>query len=186
MFTGRTSRFCGEMSAIDNTLPAMGNDLWELEGQRDQALENNNGPLVDRCSQRILEIAKQAYTIAQKHGPDEEMAAHVAALALRMMGRWEESEGGYQRVLKLNPVNAEAWLELTWVRAELGKTKAALEAAHTAAQLMPEHAEAWLNLAACLVEADEFDTALEALEEAERLEPDNPRVSELRATLLNK
>lgn len=171
------------MSDLDFELRTMGNELWELEGHRDQAHEAGRPELEARCEQRMLAIAKTAYDAAQAGGPHFEVACFVAGLALRMLGRWEEAEGGFRKLTETNPQNPEAWLELTGIYLELDRTLDALKAARNAAEQMPEEVEAWLNLAHCLQLVEEHDAAREALEAASELDPQNPRVAGMRERL---
>jgi len=168
-------------SSLDFELRNMGNELWELEGHRDQAIAAERTELVGRCEQRMLAIAKTAYDAAQTGGPHYEVACFVAGLALRMLGRWEEAEGGFRRLTESNPNSGEAWLELTWIYTELDRPIDALRAARNAAAQLPDEADTWLNLTQCLLAVDEFEPARDALAAAEEMEPDNPRVAQLRA-----
>jgi len=178
-----TDPFTTQLTPIELELREAGNELWELEGIRDNAHLQNQTETVTRCEKRMLAIAQRAYQNAHTPSPHQVVACYVAALALRMLHRPDEAIGGFQRLVTLDPAIPEAWLELTALHAELDQPLEALKAAKQAARLLPAEPDAWINLGRCLLAVNEPHTAREAFQTAADLDPSPARIEEINTWL---
>lgn len=157
-------------------LQELGNRLWGLEEDLLQARARNDNAAAEKREAGILQITIEAHRIYQGAGGSEsvrELAAFVAALGLRILGKWSEAIGGFEKVTSLNPANLDAWMELTWCCAEAGLSSEAAKAALQATRVRPDYAPAWYNLGVAFYHCKEREGSLEALREACRQAPNN-------------
>jgi len=92
-----------------------------------------------------------------------------------MTKRWSEATDHFLRVLRLSPMNGEAWLELTWCLAELGRWEECEMAARKSVEIFPSTAASWGNLALAFSKLEKKKEATEAIRRAIQLEPTDPR-----------
>jgi Flp pilus assembly protein TadD len=78
-------------------------------------------------------------------------------------------------VVQLSPLNGEAWLELTWCLAELGRWEECEMAARKSVEIFPNTAASWGNLALALSKLERMSEAKKAIRHAIHLEPTDPR-----------
>jgi tetratricopeptide (TPR) repeat protein len=142
----------------DEKLREMGNYLFTLDQEGDFAHREGD-------TERVAEIEKEI--------------ARLAGLALRMLKRWEEAAQAFLDVLDENPMNGEAWLELTWCMGEQGKWDEAKMAAEKATELYPDVSAAWGNLGHVLIQLGQRKEAREVLQKAVELDPNDLRNHEL-------
>ena len=88
-------------------------------------------------------------------------------------GRPDEAKGLYQQVIRQDPANVEAHLNLGVAYEQLGRGPLAEAMFRKVLELQPEHASAHLNLGLKLAANGAFEDALASIEEALRLAPDN-------------
>jgi tetratricopeptide (TPR) repeat protein len=98
----------------------------------------------------------------------------VHAYVLQGLGRLQEAEWAYQRLLDLDARDFEAWTNLGNARLTAGNAPGAVTALRQACELAPHLAVIRLNLAMALAAADRLEESFEAAREALRLEPRNP------------
>ena len=159
----------------DGKLREMGNYLWELEQKADLASAEGRQALVEEIETKILEQAKRAHAFLQIAGGHQILAALVAGLGYRMTKRWTEATEHFLQVVQLSPMSGEAWLELTWCLAELGRWEECEMAARKSVEIFPNTSASWGNLALALSKLERKSEAKEAIRRAIRLEPNDPR-----------
>jgi Flp pilus assembly protein TadD len=159
----------------DEKLREMGNYLWELEQEADLASAEGRQALVNEIEAKILGQAQRAHAFLQIAGSHQVLAAFVAALGYRMTRRWTEAKDHFLLVLQVSPMNGEAWLELTWCLAELGRWEECEIAARKSVEIFPNTAASWGNLALALGKLERKGEAKEAIRRAIQLEPADPR-----------
>ena len=159
----------------DEKLREMGNYLWELEQEADLASAEGQQALVNEIEAKILALGQRAHAFLQIAGSHQVLAAFVAALGYRMTRRWTEAKDHFLLVLQVSPMNGEAWLELTWCLAELGRWEECEMAARKSVEIFPNTAASWGNLALALGKLERKGEAKEAIRRAIQLEPADPR-----------
>ena len=159
----------------DDKLREMGNYLWDLEQQADLASADERQGLVEEIEAKILGVAERAHTFLQIPGSHQVLAAFVAGLGYRMTRRWSEATDHFLSVLRLSPMNGEAWLELTWCLAEQGRWEECAMAARKSVEIFPSTAASWSNLALAYSKLEKKKEAKEAIRRAIELEPADPR-----------
>src|SRR5260221_5565200 len=92
-----------------------------------------------------------------------------------MVRQWENAADRFFDVLEIAPTNGEAWLELTWCLAEMGKWQESEMAARKSAEFMPNSGAPWSNLALALNRLGRTTEAESAIKRALELEPNDPR-----------
>ena len=159
----------------DEKLREMGNYLWDLEQEADRASAEGLPALVEELEAKILRQAERAQAFLQFAGRHQILAAFVAGLGFRMIRRWPEATDHFLRVVQLSPLNGEAWLELTWCLAELGRWEECEIAATKSVEIFPNTAASWGNLALALNKLGRTSEAKKAIQRAIHLEPTDPR-----------
>jgi Flp pilus assembly protein TadD len=159
----------------DTKLREMGNYLWTLEQEADLASQRGDASAVAERETQIQWIGKKAYAFSQTAGRHRALAFYVAGLASRMVRQWETAVARFLDVVQTTPGNGEAWLELTWCLAEMGKWEESEMAARKSTELMPDSGAPWSNLAVALHHLGRVTEAKAAIKEALDLEPDDPR-----------
>ena len=159
----------------DEKLREMGNYLWDLEQEADLASAEGQLALVGEIESKILKQAERAHSFLQIAGSHQVLAAFVAGLGYRMIKRWSDATDHFFSVLQLSPTNGEAWLEVTWCLAELGRWDECEMAARRTVEIFPDTAASWGNLALALSNLGRQKEAQEAVRRAIELEPTDPR-----------
>jgi tetratricopeptide (TPR) repeat protein len=159
----------------DEKLREMGNYLWDLEQEADLASAEGQLALVGEIESKILKQAERSHGFLQIAGSHQVLAAFVAGLGYRMIKRWSEATDHFFSVLQLSPTNGEAWLEVTWCLAELGRWDECEMAARRTVEIFPNTAASWGNLALALSNLGRQKEAQEAVRRAIELEPTDPR-----------
>jgi tetratricopeptide (TPR) repeat protein len=159
----------------DEKLREMGNYLWDLEQEADFASAHGQFALVEEIEAKILRQAERAHAFLQVTGHHQGLAAFVAALGYRMTRRWSQAADHFLSVLQGSPRNGEAWLELSWCLAELGRWEECEMAARKSVEIFPETAASWGNLALASCKLGKSEEAREAIQRAIQLEPNDPR-----------
>jgi Flp pilus assembly protein TadD len=159
----------------DTKLREMGNYLWELEQEADLASQRGDQPAVAEREAQIQGIGEKAYAFSQIAGQHNALAFYVAGLASRMVRQWEIAVARFFEVLEITPTNGEAWLELTWCLAEMGKWEESEMAARKSTELVPNSGAPWSNLAIALHRLGRMTEAEAAIKKALAVEPDDPR-----------
>jgi Flp pilus assembly protein TadD len=159
----------------DRKLREMGNYLWELEQEADLASQKGDETAVKDRESKIQRIGEKAYGFAQITGHHQMLGFYVAGLANRMVQRWETAAARFFNVLEIAPTNGEAWLELTWCLAEMGKWEESEMAARKSTEFMPNSGAPWSNLAIALHRLGRIAEAELAIKRALELEPNDPR-----------
>jgi Flp pilus assembly protein TadD len=173
MATSRYTRLTEE--DYDGKLREMGNYLWELEQRADLASQRGDGSAVAEREAQIRRIGEKAYAFSQIAGYHRALALYVAGLASRMVRQWETAVARFLEVVQITPTNGEAWLELTWCLAEMGKWKESEMAARKSTEFMPNSGAPWSNLAVALRRLGRVTEAETAIKKALDLEPNDPR-----------
>ena len=170
-------------SDYDQKLREMGNYLWELEQQADLASAEGRRTLVDELEAKILRQAERAHDFLHVPGSHRVLAAFVSGIGYRMTRNWQEATDHFLVVVQLSPMNGEAWLELTWCLAELGRWEECEKAARKSVELFPKTSASWGNLALALGKLDRTQEAKDAIRHAIQLDPADPRNREIEAKL---
>ena len=171
-------------SDYDEKLREMGNYLWDLAQQGDLARAEERHDAGDRIEMAILRQAERARSFFQVAGNHRVLAAFVAGLGYRMIRRWSDATDQFLLVVELSPLNGEAWLELTWCLAELGRWEECEMAARKSTEIFPNIAASWGNLALALSRLERRREAKAAIERAIQLEPDDARSRAIEETLI--
>jgi len=103
-------------------------------------------------------------------------ASYLRFLAGRLYDKRNMVEAaikGFEAAIRLRPDYAEAYLELSSVKAKAGDADGALRALETAVKLAPENAEARYRLGVEYMGRNKAAAALDHLREAYRLKPDD-------------
>jgi tetratricopeptide (TPR) repeat protein len=122
-----------------------------------------------------LEYAAQLFERAVALEPDASIAALLCLGELNSCGYgkgYQAAFGVYQRVLELDPHNADAYIGIGMLhrRPTLSCTlKERIEAFRTATQIAPQRVDVHMNLAMALIEAEDRENALKELKIAEEL-----------------
>jgi tetratricopeptide (TPR) repeat protein len=106
--------------------------------------------------------------------PGNARAYLAAGLALRLLGRLEESRSAIEEAARLDPGDYGAAYEKGMALAALGDVDAARDCYRRAAQLRPDFAAAHFALGMDALERADWNAAATALESAVRLDPRNP------------
>ncbi len=136
----------------DGTLREIGNYLWQLEQSADTASARQETSRVAELEEQIRRLTLKAERFAQEPGDHQALAFYVSGLGNRMLRDWARAATFFDRIVQTNPRNGDAWLELTWCRAELGEWPASAEAARRATEIFPKAAASWSNLALALAQ----------------------------------
>ncbi len=171
-------------SDYDEKLREMGNYLWDLEQQADLARADGSQAVVDQVESKILRQAERAHTFLQIAGSHRVLAAFVAGLGYRMIRRWPDATDCFLSVVELSPMNGEAWLELTWCLAELGRWEECELAARKSTEIFPKTAASWGNLALALSRVGKMIEAKEAIQRAIQLDPADARNRAISETIV--
>ena len=153
---------------------------WEticgiLEQEADLASAEGRQALVEEIEAKILAQAERAQSFLKIVGKHQVLAAFVADIGYRMTRRWSEATDHFGSVLQCSPTNGEAWLELTWCLAELGRWEECELAARKSVEIFPNTAASWGNLALALCKLERKSEAKEAIRRAIQLEPSDLR-----------
>jgi tetratricopeptide (TPR) repeat protein len=167
----------------DTKLREMGNYLWELEQELLMADSRQDEATAEQAYQKISSLAATADRYFEIPGGHQELAAYVSGLALRMTGQWADASDRFLNVLKLSPINGEAWLELSWCLAETEHWEECEMAARRGTELFPDTGAVWGNLALALDKLGRTSEAFTAVQNAVRLDPQDERSQELLARL---
>jgi Flp pilus assembly protein TadD len=170
----------------DNKLREMGNYLWDLEHQADLASAEKRPALVDEIESKILRQAERARALLELEGSHRILAAFVAGLGYRMIRRWSEATDHFLTVVELSPMNGEAWLELTWCLAELGRWEECEMAARKSTEIFPDTAASWGNLALALSKIGRRTEAKDAIQRAIQLDPADERNRAIEQSLIER
>ena len=92
-----------------------------------------------------------------------------------MIRRWPDATAYFLSVVELSPMNGEAWLELTWCLAELGRWEECEMAARKSTEIFPKTAATWGNLALALSRVGRRSEAFDAIQRAIQLDPADKR-----------
>jgi tetratricopeptide (TPR) repeat protein len=95
-------------------------------------------------------------------------------MLLKLVGRWREAAGAFERATAQNPSYVEAWVQLALARREAGDSAGAMQALEMAIQIKPEYADLHYRLGLIYCSEMEFDLAMERMEEAVALNAGNP------------
>src|SRR5262249_43252887 len=89
---------------------------------------------------------------------------------------WKEALHTYDRVLEINPANAEASVEKGRIYVQIGQSDAAIEALNRALEFDAHSLDAYLLLSSAYEKTDHLKEAVAAAEEAQRIRPDSADV----------
>lgn len=163
----------------DEKLREMGNYLFTLDQEGDIAHREGDDEQIEQIEKEIARLASKSDHFSKIDGPHYILACLVKGLALRMLKRWEEASQAFLDVLDENPMNGEAWLELTWCLGEQGKWEEARMAAEKGTEIYPDVSAAWGNLGHVLIQMELKSEARNVLQKAVQLDPDDLRNHEL-------
>jgi tetratricopeptide (TPR) repeat protein len=167
----------------DQRLREMGNYLWDLEQAADVASAQGLSADVQSIEAKIRGLGARAAGFAGVAGSHRFLAMYVAGLAHRMVREWAIAAGWFEQVVKAQPGNGDAWLELTWCLAELQDWPRCIAAARQTTGLYPQAGAAWGNLALALQSAGDLPGAETALRRALALDPEDARNRALAAEI---
>jgi tetratricopeptide (TPR) repeat protein len=131
---------------------------------------------IDDTALRVFEMVATRYPdSAEAH-----MALGVAALAL---GRFDDSERGFDKALSLRPGFPEALHNLGQLRVRRRDWPRAIEAFEQALRSRPDHLDDLVSLARALAESGQEQRALQTADRAALLAPNSPLPLVVRGTL---
>jgi len=122
---------------------------------------------------RIYQNSETLWRDTLAKNPQCWMAHENLALALRGLGKMQETVEQYELTLRIKPDHAEAHNGLAVALLELGKVPEAMSHLEQALQIRPDYAEAHYNLGGALMEQGRLPEAIGHYEQALRIEPDN-------------
>lgn len=163
----------------DEKLREMGNYLFTLDQDGDRAYREGDALRVNEIEKEIERLARKAEHFTEVDGPHFILASLVKGLALRMLKRWDDASKAFLDVLEENPLNGEAWLELTWCLGEQGKWDDARMAAEKGTEIYPDVSAAYGNLGHVLIQLGDKEKAFVVLQKAVALDPQDLRNHEL-------
>ena len=169
----------------DEKLREMGNYLFTLDQEGDVAHREGDIERIAQIEKEIARLASKSDHFSKIDGPHSILASLVKGLALRMLQRWEEASQAFLDVLDENPMNGEAWLELTWCLGEQGKWEEARMAAEKGTEIYPDVSAAWGNLGHVLIQMELRSEARDVLQKAVQLDPNDLRNHELLGQIAN-
>jgi hypothetical protein len=178
-------RLTGQILYVARTAPAGYGELRK----RYLALHEEIGQLLampDR-PQRTTAAAR-AYEEATRLVEQSEPALgvfFVQGVAARLAGLWSEAETAFRRITEHWPDNRDAWFELTWALASLGRVAEAETVARRAVEIDGNSAGAHANLASVLLQQGRPDEALPPIERAIALDPSNAISRRIHAQVRN-
>jgi tetratricopeptide (TPR) repeat protein len=121
-------------------------------------------------SRVLVEAASLEYTKALALQSDS--ATHLRlAVCYDRLERPEAAEKEYEKAVRLNEADAEAWHRLSTLRHRRGRYAKAVEGYRTALKLRPDWALARRNLATALLDRAELQPAFEEYRHAHRIAP---------------
>jgi S1-C subfamily serine protease len=82
---------------------------------------------------------------------------------------YEDAARAFRECIKIDPTDANAWLNLAMALSQLGNFQEAINACNEAIKLQPDDAETWKALARYKYQARDFTGASQALQKAESL-----------------
>lgn len=103
---------------------------------------------------------------------DIQSARHLAAIAADKQ-RWEVAESWFEKVLTLQPEDADTWFNLGFVREHAGKPATAIAAFDEAVRLKPTQDRAWYGKGLAHARLGQHDAAAAALQKSVELQPMN-------------
>ena len=119
------------------------------------------------------DIAYAAYAEAFRIDPrDVRPARHLAAIAADRQ-RWDLAESWFEKVLAVQPEDADTWFNLGFVREHAGKAEAAIIAFDEAVRIKPTQDRAWYGKGLAHARLGQHEAAADALREAANLQPMN-------------
>jgi Flp pilus assembly protein TadD len=125
--------------------------------------------------ERLEPLARAAFWAHQVDSdPRDAVAGVKLARALRDLGRYDDAEAAADRVLVIDPANAEALMESARDYIAEGQGFFAIDPAQHASMLAPKDWRPVSLLAIALEQAKRDDEALTAHQRAVELAPDNP------------
>ncbi len=97
--------------------------------------------------------------------------------------RYQEAEAVWQRILVLNPSNAEAYYNLGIAQANQRKWQAAIDSYEQAIAIDPDFVHAYCNLGRAQAKLEQFQAAALSYQQALTLDPQDPLAEELLSEL---
>jgi len=164
-------RLTGRTMYIGRTAPP---DSLELQ-QRHRALSEECARLMGmpdspQRAAAAAELYEQTTALVAK-GEPAPATFLLQGVAARLANEWSKAELVFRRMTELWPDYREAWLELTWTLAELGRPGEAETAARRAVDIDDQSAAAHANLATTLLQQGRPQEALPAIERSLELDP---------------
>ncbi|HEY3359025.1 MAG TPA: tetratricopeptide repeat protein [Polyangia bacterium] len=108
------------------------------------------------------------------------------ARAARFKGHMDKALAAYQELIKLNPRDADAHLQVGQIYVSQGQHDRAANAFRTVVRLKPRLGEAHFRLGLCLLRQHDAEGALACFEQAVAIDPRNARAHHRRGLLLDK
>ena len=138
----------------------------------DESIEQEVGRLITLINERRYPDAEELARSITDRAPDNGFVWKILSVALAGQGRTLESLEPMQKVTRLLPTDAEAYLNLGKTLRDLGEQQQAEKAFRSALRIKPEYVEAHYNLGATLKALGQSALAAEAYRSAIHFQPD--------------
>ncbi|MFC3193256.1 tetratricopeptide repeat protein [Marinicella sediminis] len=177
-----------------NTSYDMQRDLTEWLEKEDSGTDANLSLSADELAKlrSLGYLSVGSGRVAERENRPNPMAMigqHVGLERARMLLAdrfYQQAVTQLQNVLRKDPQNLAALIDLVRAHEGLGEVEQAIEHAEHALELDPEYTQTYLTLARLESQRNDMDKALELVELAINLDPINPESKILKATFLNK
>src|SRR5262245_9693015 len=137
-------------------------------------------PVPKERAMRAADLFDRATALVEETSGAEIGPLYVQGVAARLAGRWSAAESAFRRVTEGWPDTLDAWLELTWALASLGRLDEAIAAARRGVERGPESAAAHGNLANALLQSGRPEEALPPADRALELDAADWKNQEIR------
>jgi len=147
-------------------VPQRGSELFaELQGFQDGLIGTGREQALMACYERAEQLVEDT-------ADSQEVWPHMLhGIASRLLNRWDKAEQAFRKATELNPDFIDAWLELTWSLASLGRLEEAEACARRALKIQPQGPAALGNLASVLLERGHADQVFPLISQALEIGP---------------
>lgn len=194
-----TSRDPHELSNIYTQEPGEVHDLeTELEKMRDQWKDSTHEARLELDEESQAQLRALGYLAsgdlpsrddAERPNPRDMIEIHVGlerARRLSSMGLYEQAVAGLKEVLKEDPENLAALMDLSDNYNEMGRKDEAVEIATKTVRIDPEFVRGYIQLASLELERKAPEKSLPLLERALEIDPHNVDALLRKATVLRR
>jgi hypothetical protein len=128
-------------------------------------------PISKRREDALVSLLNDAGSVTKASDSQAWQPLFVQGVAARLLDKWTLAEQSFRAVTALDPSRINAWLELTWALATLGKVDEAEVSARRAIDIDERNEAAYGNLASVLLQSGRPEEALPVIMRALELDP---------------